>query len=347
MADRIPGLMADSIVRQFGRGEAFDSQGFISFFTDKPMYQFGNGAPCFTKAAIAESVAGFFSTVDALYHDIRNIWEVGNTAFVEMDVIYWRKDGTSVRLPCADIFRFQGDKIQELRIFMDANPIFDKSMPVGEKASVMTISGGQQVVPPDMMRRYFTDHEEGVYRAANGYPPKWAIAGPRWPLRSQPLPSSNGNGTYSGLPIERIFHFNINCTNLDRTIPFYQMLGFKIIMDFGDGMESREMATAFGMRRANIKGVHLRLGDGDTATRIDLLEFQDPDPTGQPYPHLYHTGIARMCLKTTNIWQMYGDLRSKGVEFLSEPQRLPGTDVTIVCFKDPDGTFIELLEGDF
>jgi catechol 2,3-dioxygenase-like lactoylglutathione lyase family enzyme len=335
MVDRIPGVMADTCVRLFGRGEAFDSEGFISFFSDEPMYQFGNGEPCLTRAAIKDSVDAFFSSVDALYHDIRNVWELGDVVFVEMDVSYWRKDGTSVTMPCSDIFRFDGDEIQELRIYMDANPIFDKSMPVGKKASVFTISEGQRVTPPAIMRQYFTEHAEGVYRAEHGYPPKWTLAGPCWPL----VPS---------LPIDRIFHFNINCTDLSRTVPFYEKLGFKVILDFGpDGMESQEMADAFGIRRALIKGVHLRLGDGDTATRIDLLEFQDPRPTGQPYPHLYHTGIARMCLKTTDIWQVYYYLCSEGVEFLSEPQRLPGTDVTIVCFKDPDGTYLELLEGDF
>jgi len=107
------------------------------------------------------------------------------------------------------------------------------------------------------------------------------------------------------------------------------------------------MADAFGLRVANIKGAHLRIGDGPEATRIDLLEFQNPRPHGQPYPDLAHTGIARMCLKTTNIQQDYAALKAKGVNFLSEPKKLPGTDVTIVCFTDPDGTFIELLQGDF
>jgi catechol 2,3-dioxygenase-like lactoylglutathione lyase family enzyme len=148
-------------------------------------------------------------------------------------------------------------------------------------------------------------------------------------------------------PIERIFHFNINCTDLGRTLPFYQMLGFRVVLDFGEGMESREMAEAFGLDRARIKGCHLRLGEGPTATRIDLLEFQEPGPAGAPYSHLHHTGIARMCLKTRNIWQAWRDLKAQGVEFLSEPKLLPGTSVSIVCFKDPDGTFLELLEGDF
>ena len=147
--------------------------------------------------------------------------------------------------------------------------------------------------------------------------------------------------------IERMFHCNINCTNLDRTLKFYQLLGFKVVLDFRAGMQSREMAEAFGLKEADLRGVHLRLGDNEQATRIDLLEFRDPQPQGRPYPALNNTGIARMCLKTTGIGNVYEDLKAKGIEFLSEPKKLPGTDVTIVCFKDPDGTFIELLEGDF
>lgn len=146
--------------------------------------------------------------------------------------------------------------------------------------------------------------------------------------------------------IERIFHFNINCTDLKRTLAFYELLGFKVILDFGVGMESREMAEAFGLKEARIKGVHLRLGDDPNATRIDLLEFQAPPPTGNPYSQLNDTGIARMCLKTADIQRDYERLRVRGVEFLSAPKRLPGTNATIVCFRDPDGVFLELLEGD-
>ncbi|HEY6344372.1 MAG TPA: VOC family protein [Bryobacteraceae bacterium] len=147
--------------------------------------------------------------------------------------------------------------------------------------------------------------------------------------------------------IERIFHFNINCTNLERTLPFYELLGFKVILDFREGMKSQEMAEAFGLSVADLKGVHLQIGDGETATRIDLLEFVAPPPEGKPYPALNFTGVARVCLKTRDIWRVYKDLKSKGVKFISEPKKLPGTEVTIVCFKDPDGIFLEFLEGDF
>ncbi|MBG1270926.1 heme-binding protein [Nostoc sp. WHI] len=145
--------------------------------------------------------------------------------------------------------------------------------------------------------------------------------------------------------IEGIFHCNVNCTDLDRSLPFYEMLGFKVIADFSKGMSSTAMAKAFGLPYAKLRGVHLILENDPKATRIDLVEFLDPKTEGQPYPNLNHTGVARICLRTSNIDQVYENLKTQSVNFLSEPQKLPGTDATIVCFTDPDGNVLELLEG--
>lgn len=182
MAERIPGVMADSVVRLFARGEAFDSDGFVGFFSERPVYQFGNGAPCLDRAAIRESVAQFFAGVEALYHNIKTLWEVGDAVFVEMDVIYWRKDSSSVTLPCADIVRFDGDKIQELRIFMDAGPVFKASIAVPEASSVLVVAGGERVTPLGFMKKYFAEHPEGKARVAQGFAPKWSLAGPKWSI---------------------------------------------------------------------------------------------------------------------------------------------------------------------
>ncbi|NEQ29114.1 MAG: hypothetical protein F6K28_61285 [Microcoleus sp. SIO2G3] len=43
---------------------------------------------------------------------------------VEMDVIYTRHDDTVITLPVADIFRFEGDLIGDMRIFMDVYLVF-------------------------------------------------------------------------------------------------------------------------------------------------------------------------------------------------------------------------------
>jgi hypothetical protein len=180
MAERIAGVMSKSVVRLFARGEAFDAAGFITFFTDKPVYQFGNGDPCLDKPAIKDSVTAFFGGVDALYHDIKTLTEVDDTVFVEMDVMYWRKDGSSVTLPCADIVRFDGELIQELRIFMDAGPVFNASAVIPKASSVMTVARGERITPPGLMREFFTSDPEGKSRISQGLGPKWAVAGPKW-----------------------------------------------------------------------------------------------------------------------------------------------------------------------
>ena len=147
--------------------------------------------------------------------------------------------------------------------------------------------------------------------------------------------------------IEAMFHCNVNCTDLERSVAFYEMLGFQVVLDFKDGMSSAAMARAFHMSQAQIRGVHLALGNDANATRIDLVEFQEPRTAGKPYSCLHHAGVVRICLRTHDIQQVYEHLKAQGVNFLSTPQTLPGTNVTIVCFTDPDGTMLELLEGSF
>ncbi|MBR8834320.1 MAG: nuclear transport factor 2 family protein [Stigonema ocellatum SAG 48.90 = DSM 106950] len=102
-----------------------------------------------------------------------------------MDVTYWRKDGSVVSLPCCDIFRIEGDKFSELRIFMDVNPVFDQTIPVASNASVFTTSLGEKLIPPSTMRKHFAEHPEGKERVKQGFVPKWSIAGPKWPIGSE------------------------------------------------------------------------------------------------------------------------------------------------------------------
>lgn len=145
--------------------------------------------------------------------------------------------------------------------------------------------------------------------------------------------------------LENLFHCNVNVTDLDRSLPFYLLLGFQVIVDFRDGMSSPELAKALGLSQAQLRGVHLSAGDDPKLTRIDLVEFQNPKTEGQPYPHLHHTGINRISIRTKNIKETYEKLKAKGVNFLSEPVTLPGTNFTFVCFPDPDGTVLQFVEG--
>jgi limonene-1,2-epoxide hydrolase len=179
------GRNIDLVKRLFSREEAFDSEGFITLFTDTAVYQFGNFDVCLDKQSIKKSADKFFSQIDAVHHEIKMMSEVEDLVFVEMDVFYWRKDGSSISLPCTGIFRVEGDKFSELRIFMDINPVFDPTISVPKSASVMTVSQGNIDQPPDTMRKHFGEYTEAKQRIAERYVTKWSISGSRWSIESE------------------------------------------------------------------------------------------------------------------------------------------------------------------
>ena len=80
---------------------------------------------------------------------------------------------------------------------------------------------------------------------------------------------------------------------------------------------------------------------------IDLIEWKHPRDDTPPYPHLYHLGVARIALRTTDLASDLAALRSIGAELIAEPATVAGlgsAGTRFVCFKDPDGTTLELVE---
>jgi catechol 2,3-dioxygenase-like lactoylglutathione lyase family enzyme len=146
--------------------------------------------------------------------------------------------------------------------------------------------------------------------------------------------------------IKSVFHVNINVTNFERSLEFYKMLGFKVASDLGDG-PNKGNDQGLNIPESRARAALLTLSDDPHATRIDLIEWKQPQTEGSPYPHLYHTGVARIAFFTKNIDEEYSRLRANGVEMLSEPVTIRFANkagAKFFCFKDPDGSFLELIE---
>ena len=146
--------------------------------------------------------------------------------------------------------------------------------------------------------------------------------------------------------IESIFHININCTNFDRSLEFYRLLGFKVIRDLN---EVSSATLSRGLRIPDCRGraVLMLLGDNPRSTRVDLIEWKNPKTEGQAYPHLWHAGMCRIALRTRTLVKDYEDLKAKGIEFWTEPlvvKLKDGKEEGFVCCTDPDGTVIELIQ---
>jgi len=147
------------------------------------------------------------------------------------------------------------------------------------------------------------------------------------------------------MTITGLVHVNVNCSDFDRSRAFYEMLGFEHLMDV-PATNTPEVAAAVGMPPYQVKGALLILKTGSTPFVLDLLEWQKPADATAPYPHLYHLGIARIALSSDDLEGDMAKLQEAGVEFLSEPAsvRLENRTTTFVCFKDPDGTILELAQ---
>jgi hypothetical protein len=119
------GKYIDIVKQMFLAGESMNLENFVLFYTDDALYQFSNFPVVYGPQGIREASVGFIKQCEGIHHHIKNIWEVGeDTVLVEMDVTYVRFDGRIHTLPCADTIRFKGDKVQELRIYMDISPLF-------------------------------------------------------------------------------------------------------------------------------------------------------------------------------------------------------------------------------
>lgn len=147
--------------------------------------------------------------------------------------------------------------------------------------------------------------------------------------------------------ISGMVHVNINCSNYQASKAFYQMLGFEEIWQVPE-TNTEEVAAAVGMPPYRVEGALLGLVGANPPVVIDLLEWKEPNDKTPPYQHLYHLGIARIALNTTDLKADYEFLLDQGVEVISPPATVYSSDThgsRFFCFKDPDGTVLELVES--
>jgi glyoxylase I family protein len=147
--------------------------------------------------------------------------------------------------------------------------------------------------------------------------------------------------------IKSLFHVNVNCSNFERSLRFYKMLGFKVSLDIpAVGSNSSDTGRGLGLPNSVARAAIMTLSDDPHATRLDLIEWTTPRDEAKPYAQLNHLGIARIALFTKGLREEYQRLKGAGIEFISEPVtiRTGAGEALFACFYDPDGTILELIE---
>jgi hypothetical protein len=119
-------MSASPTAQLFADIDTMDAKLFASHLSENGVLRFGNAPVVEGREAIEEAIAGFFTTIAALRHELVEQWDVDGATIVEVEVTYTRLDGAQVTLPAVVIMRRSGDSelIDDYRIFIDQGPLY-------------------------------------------------------------------------------------------------------------------------------------------------------------------------------------------------------------------------------
>lgn len=145
--------------------------------------------------------------------------------------------------------------------------------------------------------------------------------------------------------LTRLFHIAINAKDLGRSVEFYQRLGFSVLAD--RTVDNPELSVAFAVPSQKCRFVHLRLGDDEQATVLDIVEWFGPgtaDGAGTPMQNA--RGLTRFAVLTDDTDKVHEELKSAGAEFITTPTTVltPQGGWRVCLVKDPDGVVVQITQ---
>ncbi len=146
-------------------------------------------------------------------------------------------------------------------------------------------------------------------------------------------------------------HVNINCTDIERSVEFYERIGFTTIHVFGDHPKSRldpdqdlteGMSFGEGRMRGAIMGT---TDDPRSETKLELVQWLDPPTEESPPKARLASGVSRVAIRTKDLVDHCRRLREAGIELEQEPQEIDVVGARrFALLRDPDGVLVELIE---
>jgi ketosteroid isomerase-like protein len=111
----------------FGAMDRADIRTVSSYLRDDVVVILSNQEPIRGAGAFAELYEQVAGTLAGLRHELHDVWSAAEDPaiwIVRMTVHYSRLDGTTVSLPCCNVFRFAKDLVSDYQVFMDMTPVF-------------------------------------------------------------------------------------------------------------------------------------------------------------------------------------------------------------------------------
>jgi catechol 2,3-dioxygenase-like lactoylglutathione lyase family enzyme len=145
--------------------------------------------------------------------------------------------------------------------------------------------------------------------------------------------------------LQRLFHIAINSTDLERSVAFYQRLGFRVMAE--REVHNEQVKAAFAVPTGDLRFVHLKLGDAEEATLLDIVQWGgEGTADGDATPPQHQRGITRFAVLTDDTDAVHRSLSADGVRFLTEPTTVmtPEGGWKVCLALDPDGVVVQITE---
>lgn len=149
--------------------------------------------------------------------------------------------------------------------------------------------------------------------------------------------------------VSHLIHTCIVCSDFDRSLDFYtRVLGARIGGTVSEG-DAGALAAAMGAPpRHRWRGAMLYWGDPARTSLVDLIAYEGEVGTRPAAPRRDATapGLARLCLRVTDVERAAAHLRANDVPLVSDvlDLEIEGRLHRVLFFGDPDGTLLEFSE---
>lgn len=108
----------------FAAIDAQDAAGFAAHLTEDAEFRFANAPVVTGRAAIADAVAGFFSSIKRLSHEVQMVYQGEDWATIRGVVTYTRHNGSTLTLPFANFFELRAGLVRDYRIYGDFSALY-------------------------------------------------------------------------------------------------------------------------------------------------------------------------------------------------------------------------------
>ena len=144
--------------------------------------------------------------------------------------------------------------------------------------------------------------------------------------------------------IKGFFHSGLVVKDMEKMVEFYRdALGFSVLREVHSKAPPEGDHT--GIPGAERTLVFLGMPDG--GHEIELVEYIDP-PSPEGHLDKHQLGASHICFYVSDIQSVYEKLSAEGVHFVTPPiirDNADGSRGGICYFQDPEGNYLELIEG--